>query len=95
MIHTMWPAGVRAFRRAAPPLAWYYLVALALPLANGAAHAGAPFLEHAVAVLVVPPILIVFVCAVRDIAGFGLRLRPMSRMDRRLRLTDERPGSGH
>ena len=47
-----------AFRGAAVPLAFYYVVTLALPLANGAAHAGAAFVEHAVAVLLVPPIVV-------------------------------------
>jgi hypothetical protein len=50
---------VLPLRRAALPLAAYYAVTLALPLANGAAHAGAPFVEHALVVLVVPPVLVV------------------------------------
>ena len=53
-----------AFRRAALPLAWYYGVTLALPFANGAAHAGAAFLTHALVVLLVPPGLIVLASAV-------------------------------
>jgi hypothetical protein len=57
----MWRAVVQAFRRVATPLMWYYAVTLALPLANGAAHAGAPFLEHALVVLVFPPVLVVLV----------------------------------
>ena len=52
----------RAFRRTAVPLVSYYAVTLALPLANGAARSGA-FVEHALAVLVVPPIVIVLGCA--------------------------------
>ncbi len=44
-------------------MAWYYLVTLVLPFANGAARGGAAFLEHALAVLIVPPVLIVFVSA--------------------------------
>jgi hypothetical protein len=59
------PALGHAFRRAALPLGWYYAVTLALPLANGATQAGATFVGHAVIVLVVPPILIVLVYAVR------------------------------
>jgi hypothetical protein len=47
----------RAFRRTAVPLAAYYAVTLAVPVANGAASADA-FLEHALAVLVVPPVMI-------------------------------------
>jgi hypothetical protein len=51
-----------ALRRAAVPLAAYYAVTLALPLANGAAFAGARFAVHAMMVLVVPPAAIVLVC---------------------------------
>ena len=54
-----------AFRGAAVPLTFYYVVALALPLANGAAHAGAAFVEHAVAVLLVPPIVVVLLTSCR------------------------------
>ena len=53
---------VRAFGRAAVPLISYYVVTLGLPLANGAAGAGAAFARHALAVLVVPPILIGLGC---------------------------------
>jgi len=60
----LWPA----FRRAAVPLAWYYAVTLAVPLANGATHTGTVFFEHALVVLVVPPALIVLACAARGIA---------------------------
>jgi hypothetical protein len=59
MSATVWPAVVQAFRRAATPLVWYYAVTLALPLANGAAHAGTPFVEHALLVLALPPVLVV------------------------------------
>jgi hypothetical protein len=54
-----------AFRRTAVPLAFYYAVTLALPLANGAAQAGGTFVKHAVVVLAVPPVLILLGCAVR------------------------------
>jgi hypothetical protein len=57
-----------ALRHAAVPLAAYYAVTLALPLANGAAIAGAPFVAHAVMVLVVPPVAIVLVCGCFAIA---------------------------
>ena len=56
------------FRRAALPLGWYYIVTLALPLANGAAESGIPFVKHAMVVLVVPPILIVCACAICKVA---------------------------
>ena len=57
-----------ALRRAAVPLAAYYAVTVALPLANGAAHAGARFAEHAAMVLIVPPAAIVLVCGCYAIA---------------------------
>lgn len=59
---------VCAFRRTAVPLASYYAVTLGLPLANGAAQSGAAFVDHALVVLVVPPIVIVLACTVRDVA---------------------------
>jgi len=58
----------RAFRRVALPLASYYAVTLALPLANGAAPSGA-FMGHALVVLVVPPIAIILGCAVHAMAN--------------------------
>ena len=58
---------LRVFRRTAVPLASYYAVTLALPLANGAAQSGAAFTEHALMVLIVPPVVIVFACAVHTI----------------------------
>ena len=67
MNRVMWLAVVRAFRRAALPLASYYAVTLVLPLANGAAQAGAMFMQHALVVLVLPPVLIVLACATREI----------------------------
>jgi uncharacterized membrane-anchored protein len=57
-----------AFRRTAVPLASYYAVTLALPLANGAAQSGTAFAEHALVVLVVPALVIVLACAVHRIA---------------------------
>jgi hypothetical protein len=88
MNRPLWPAAAQAFRRAAAPLAWYYAVTLALPFVNGAAHTGAAFVEHALAVLVVPPVLIVLACAAREIARVSprLRLRIRSRD-----VEDERP----
>lgn len=52
------------FRRAALPLAAYYAVTLALPVADGVALSGA-FVEHAMVVLVVPLVVI----AVAWVAG--------------------------
>jgi exosortase/archaeosortase family protein len=54
-------------RRLAVPVAWYYAITLALPVANGAAAAGAVFVEHALVVLVLPPLLIVMAFAATDI----------------------------
>ena len=53
----------RAFRRTALPLAAYYVVTLAVPFANGAARSGMAFVEHALVVLVVPPLVIALACA--------------------------------
>jgi hypothetical protein len=64
----MWLTVTQAFRRAAPPLAWYYAITLALPLANGAAQASVAFVAHAVIVLVLPPVLIVLACATCELA---------------------------
>ena len=70
-----------AFRRTALPLASYYAVTVALPLANGAARSGA-FAEHALVVLVVPPILIVLAGAADTIvrAGLGRNRSPSERL---------------
>ena len=62
----------RAFRRAGTPLAFYYAITLALPLANGAA--GPAFLKHALVVLAVPPALILLFCAARACVGLPFRL---------------------
>ena len=56
----------RAFRRVGLPLAAYYTVTVAVPLANGAAQSGAAFVRHTLVVLIVPPILVVLLCVVRE-----------------------------
>jgi hypothetical protein len=61
--HTLWTQVARAFRRTALPLAAYYAVTLVIPLANGAARSGAAFVEHAIVVVAVPPIVIVLAAA--------------------------------
>jgi hypothetical protein len=53
-----------AFRRTALPLAAYYAVTLAVPLVNGAARSGMAFLEHALIVLIVPPLIIALASAI-------------------------------
>ena len=60
-------AAARALRRMVLPLASYYGIALAVPIANGAAERGAPFWNHALVVLIVPLTLIVFVSLVGEI----------------------------
>jgi exosortase K len=55
----------RFARDLALPLASYYAITLAIPLANGAAQAGGrAFVTHALVVLLVPPVLIALGCAV-------------------------------
>jgi hypothetical protein len=75
MSATLRPALGQAFRRATLPLGWYYAVTLALPLANGATQAGAAFVDHALVVLVVPPILIVLVHVVDIVIRNSCRRR--------------------
>ena len=74
-----------AFRRTSLPLASYYAVTLALPLANGAAESNA-FAGHALVVLVVPPLAILLASAVHAIAHacvracrHGIRAGPRAR----------------
>jgi hypothetical protein len=75
MIHTWVSALARGFRRTALPLACYYAVTLVVPLAHGAARADA-FVPHAVVVLLVPPVLIVFVSTIHTMFMRGVeRLR--------------------
>ena len=76
---------IGALRRMAVPLAAYYAITLALPLANGAARSGAAFGNHAMVVLVLPVTLIVLACVVREIARAArgavqrfVRVRPQS-----------------
>lgn len=70
----------RAFRRVSLPLAAYYAVTVAIPLANGAAQSSAPFGQHLLAVLVVPPVMVVVVCIAYTIAdACGGRLKTYAR----------------
>ena len=77
------PRIAQPFRRMALPLASYYAVTLALPVANGAAPSGA-FMDHALVVLVVPPLIVILGYAVHTIAH--ALARPVYRC-RRHRLT--------
>jgi hypothetical protein len=71
-----------ALRRMALPLAAYYGIALAIPLANGAAQRGAAFWQHAFVVVVLPPAWIALVytlCAtVRALATARVTARTWS-----------------
>ena len=62
-----WRIVAQALRRTALPIASYYAITLAVPLANGAAQSGA-FVKHALVVFVVPPAAVVLACAVHTIA---------------------------
>ena len=79
----------RALRRAALPLGCYYAVTLAMPFANGAASAGRGFGSHALAVLILPPVLIALACiihvAVLRIVGRTGRQAAPGRSSRPLR----------
>jgi hypothetical protein len=59
----------RAFRRASVPLAAYYAVTLALPLANGAGRSGMPFVRHALVVILVPLLAVALGGAIHAIAA--------------------------
>ena len=61
---------VRAFRRTALPLAAYYAVTLALPLANGAGRSGAAFVRHGLVVLAVPPVVVLLICGIQLVKGW-------------------------
>ena len=69
----------RAFRRAGTPLACYYAVTLALPLANGAG--GSAFLEHALVVFAVPPALIMLFYVARTTVVLPFRRKPPARLE--------------
>lgn len=62
-----------AFGRTAMPLAAYYGVTLALPLANGAGRSGTAFVQHAVIVLAVPPMLVLLICAIHAMVQAAAR----------------------
>ena len=85
MSGALWTTVGRGFRRAALPLVSYYAITLAVPIANGAAQSGAPFVTHAIPVIVVPSVAILLGCGV----GY-LRARLKTQMQTvRLSLTIE------
>lgn len=51
--------------RIAIPLAAYYFVTLALPVANGASLSDRAFVKHALVVLVLPPVIVTALCGLR------------------------------
>ena len=55
-----------AFRGASAPLAWYYAIAVAVPVLNGA-PLDRPFFEHVAFVLVVPPVVVTLAGLVRGL----------------------------
>ena len=73
---------VRAFRRTALPLAAYYAVTLALPLANGAGRSGAAFVQHGMVVLAVPPVVVLLICGIHAIAKGATRYAMVVRPSR-------------
>ena len=82
----------RAFQRWAVPLAWYYAITLGLPIANGAADAGATFLRHAAVVALVPLLMILLAYAAvhsaRALAGTGRSDCVSERERKRIALID-------
>ena len=50
----------RAFRDASAPLAWYFAIAVAVPVLNGAS-VDRRFLEHVAFVVAIPSLLVVLV----------------------------------
>ena len=72
MIGALVSTMAHAFRRTALPLGAYYGITLIVPLANGAAQSGSIFLEHALVVLIVPPVAIACACVVHTIARASL-----------------------
>jgi hypothetical protein len=75
MKRAFWTRLVYSLRRTALPLAAYYAVTLALPLANGAGRSGVVFVRHALIVLVVPLIVIGVACAVSSAWHYGASRR--------------------
>jgi hypothetical protein len=76
------PTLARAFRRVALPLGWYYAITLALPFANGAAQSGTVFVEQALVVLVLPPLLIALAWAAHRLAHSFRRVDDRDRRER-------------
>ena len=65
-----WIDSGRASVRYALPLGCYYVITLGVPLVNGASYVNDAFLGHAVTVLLVPPVIVLFVWAMRRLVSF-------------------------
>lgn len=79
MTAALWTKAARTFRRLFLPLASYYAITLVVPLGNGAAPADSTFREHAVVVLLVPPIAIVLACTVHAmLRSVSVRVRRLA-----------------
>ena len=63
-----WSSLAAASRRVLVPLLAYYVVTVAIPLANGASLSDAVFVKHALIVLVLPMVLIALACAAHALA---------------------------
>ena len=84
MSQLLWASLAAAFRRTALPLAAYYAVTLAAPLANGAARSDA-FAGHAIVVAIVPPIAIVIASIAHAIVRTAWGRSGLRRSERVLR----------
>jgi hypothetical protein len=93
MIRAISTRVAHAFRRTALPLGSYYSITLAVPLANGAARSGAAFMEHALVVLLVPPIVILIACAVHTAvrAVRTVRCSSQAALERRMKSAANAP----
>ena len=78
----------RAYQRALVPLAAYYAVTLALPVANGAVRSGMAFWRHALVVLLVPLLAIALGGAIH--AVYTRSLQSVFRKAMRARLSSPR-----
>ena len=83
-------------RTVAVPLVWYYAITIAIPLLNGAAASGVPFVEHTLFVLILPLLFIalaalcmlsIHACTSREPLSCGLPWPPR----RAVRLTWQMP----
>jgi membrane protein implicated in regulation of membrane protease activity len=93
MSRAFWTRVAHAFRRTALPLAVYYAVTLALPLANGAAQSSG-FVKHALVVLVIPPVAVLVACVASAVASQVKRRYCRRRLPRKLSKHGEHGAKG-